>query len=50
MEQELLNSLKQQDVISVTQEHCKNLQVIIQYAGKQGTQITSKMKKQLKKV
>ena len=50
IQQELLKSLKQQDVISYSQENCKNLQLILQYAGKQGTQLTSKMKKQLKKV
>ena len=50
IQQELLKSLKQQDVISDSQENCKNLQLILLYAGKQGTKLTSKMKKQLKKV
>ena len=35
---------------SDSQENCNNLQLILPYAGKQGTQLTSKMKKQLKKV
>ena len=46
----MLESLKQQGVISDSQETCKNLQLISPYAGKQRTQLTSKMKKQLKKV
>ena len=50
IQQELSKSLKQQDVITDTQENCKNLKLILPYAGKQGTQLTSKMKKQLKKV
>ena len=45
----MLKSLKQQDVISDCQDNCKNLKLILPYAGKQGTQLTSKMKKQLKK-
>ena len=50
IQQELLKALKQQDVISDSQENCKNLQLILQYTGNQGTPFTSKMKKQLKKV
>ena len=50
IQQELLKSLKQQDVISDTRENCKNVQLIWPYAGKQGTQLTSEMKKQLRKV
>ena len=34
IQQELLKSIKQQDVISDTQENCKNLQLILPYAGK----------------
>ena len=45
IQQELLKSLKQQDVISDSQENCKNLQLILPHAGKQGTRLTSKMKK-----
>ena len=43
IQQEL--SLKQQDIISDTQENCKNLKLILPLGGKQGTQLTSKMKK-----
>ena len=50
IQQELSKSIKQQDVISDTQENCKNLKLILPYAGKQGAQLTSKMKKQLRKV
>ena len=50
IQQELSKSIKQQDVISDTQENCKNLELILPYAGKQGAQLTSKMKKQLRKV
>ena len=50
IQQELSKSIKQQDVISDTQENCKNLKLILPYAGKQGVQLTSKMKKQLRKV
>ena len=50
IQQELSKSIKQQDVISDTQENCKNLKLILPYAGKQGEQLTSKMKKQLRKV
>ena len=50
IQQELLKSPKQQDVISDTRENCKNVQLIWPYAGKQGTQLTSEMKKQLRKV
>ena len=50
IQQELLKSQgQQQDVINL-QQNCKNLQLILPYGGKQGTQLTSKMKKQLKKV
>ena len=45
IQQELLKPLKQQDVISDPQENCKNKQQILAYAGKQGTQLRSKMKK-----
>ena len=34
IQKELLKSLKQQDVISDSQENCKNLQLILPYAGK----------------
>ena len=50
IQQELLKPLKVQDIISDSQKNFKNLQLILPYAGKQGTQLTSKMKKQLKKV
>ena len=50
IQQELLKPLKVQDIISDSQKKFKNLQLILPYAGKQGTQLTSKMKKQLKKV
>ena len=50
IQHELSKSIKQQDVISDTKETCKNLKLILPYAGKQGAQLTSKMKKQLKKV
>ena len=45
IQQELLKPLKQQDAISDSQKNCKNLQLILPYAGKRGTQLTSKMKK-----
>ena len=45
IQQELSKSIKQQDIISDTQENCKNLKLILPYAGKQGAQLTSKMKK-----
>ena len=50
IQQELLKSLKQQNVISDSRENCKNLPLILPYAGKQGTHLTSKMKKEFKKV
>ena len=50
IQQELSKSIKQQDVISDNQENCKILKLILPYAGKQGAQLTSKMKKQLRKV
>ena len=50
IQQELLKPLKVQDIISDSQKNFKNLQLILPCAGKQGTQRTSKMKKQLKKV
>ena len=50
IQQGLLKSPKQQDVISVSQENCKNFQLILPYAGKEGTQLTSKMKTRLKKL
>ena len=54
IQQELLKSLKRQYIVSDTQGNCKlyprNLQMISPYAGKEGTQLTSKMEKQLKKV
>ena len=43
IQQEL--SLKQQDIISDTQENCKNLKLILPLGGKQGTQLTLKRKK-----
>ena len=43
IQQELLKSLKQEDVISDSQENCKNFQLILPYAGKQGTQHTWKV-------
>ena len=46
----MLKPLEQVDVISDSRENCKNLQLTFRYAGKQGTQLTPKMKKQLKKV
>ena len=46
----MLKSIKQKDVISDSQENCKNLQLILPYAGKQGTQLKLKTKKQFKKV
>ena len=49
IQEELLKPLKQQDVSSDFHENCMNLQLILPYARKQGTQLTSKMKKQLKK-
>ena len=45
IQQELSKSIKQQDVISDNQENCKNLKLILPYPGKQGAQLTSKMKK-----
>ena len=50
IQKQLLKPLKQQDVISDFQESCRNLQLILQSAGKHGTQLTSKIRKQLKKV
>ena len=50
IQQELSKSIKQQNVISDTQENYKNLKLILPYAGKQGAQLTSKMKKQLRKI
>ena len=50
IQQGLLKSPKQQDVISVSQENCKNFQLILPYAGKEGIQLTSKMKTRLKKL
>ena len=50
IQQGLLKSPKQQDVISVSQENCKNFQLILPYAGKEGTQLTSKTKTRLKKL
>ena len=49
IQQELSKSIKQQDVISDTQENCKNLKLILPYAGKQRAQLTSKMKNNLGK-
>ena len=49
IQQEFLKPLKQQDVISDSQESCNNLQLILPCTGRPGTQITPKMKKQLKK-
>ena len=46
----MLKSLKQEGVTSDIQENCKNLQLILAYAGKQGTKLTLEMKKQLKKL
>ena len=45
IQQKLLNSLKQQDPINDSKKNCKNLQLILPYAGKQGTQFTLKMNK-----
>ena len=49
IQEKLLKPLKQQDVISDFHENCMNLQLILPNARKQETQLTSKMKKQLKK-
>ena len=45
IQQELSKSITQQDLVSDTQESCKNLKLILPYAGKQGAQLTSKIKK-----
>ena len=50
IQQALSKPIKQQDVISDTQENCKNLKLILRYAGEQGAQINLKMKKELRKV
>ena len=45
IQQKLSKLLKQQDAISDSQENCENLQLILPYAGRQETQLTSEMKK-----
>ena len=50
IQQELSISLKQQDAISDTQKNYKYLKLIVPHDGKQVTEVTSKMKKQLKKM
>ena len=49
IQQEFVKPLKQQEVISGSQENCENLQLILQCAGKHETQVTAKMKINLRK-